>query len=128
MATAVSARFSVWFAETSAVRRHSLAAAEKLSALSSIVTIGRILLRLGLNKLEPSLGGAELFVRPPYSLDLNPIEQVFAKLKTPRRKAAERSVAATSRRIGALLYYFTAAECANHIRNAGCASAKTNVL
>ncbi len=38
--------------------------------------------------------GAKLFL-PPYSLDLNPIEQVFAKLKTLLRKAAERTVEAT---------------------------------
>src|SRR5947208_1621827 len=33
--------------------------------------------------------GAKLFFLPPYSPDLNPIEQVFAKLKTLLRKAAE---------------------------------------
>ncbi len=43
--------------------------------------------------------------------DLNPIEQVFAKLKTLLRKAAERSVEATWKRIGALLYCFSPAEC-----------------
>ena len=47
--------------------------------------------------------GAKLFFLPPYSPDLNPIEQVFAKLKTLLRKAAERSVEATWKRIGALL-------------------------
>ena len=44
--------------------------------------------------------GAKLFFLPPYSPDLNPIEQVFAKLKTLLRKAAERTVEATWRRIG----------------------------
>jgi transposase len=67
--------------------------------------------------------GAKLFFLPPYSPDLNPIEQVFAKLKTLLRKAAERTVEATWRRIGELLQCFTAAECANYIRNAGYASA-----
>lgn len=43
---------------------------------------------------------------PPYSLDLNPIEQVFAKLKHLLRKAAERSVEATWQRIGTLLDAF----------------------
>lgn len=38
--------------------------------------------------------GARLLFLPPYSPDLNPIEQVFAKLKTLLRKAAERSVEA----------------------------------
>ena len=44
--------------------------------------------------------GAHLFFLPPYSPDLNPIEQVFAKLKTLLRKAAERTVEATWKRIG----------------------------
>jgi transposase len=67
--------------------------------------------------------GAKLFFLPPYSPDLNPIEQVFAKLKTLLRKAAERSVEATWKRIGALLQCFTPTECANYLRNAGYASA-----
>ena len=66
--------------------------------------------------------GAKLFFLPPYSPDLNPIEQVFAKLKTLLRKAAERTVEATGQRIGAILRCFTPAECANYIRNAGYAS------
>ena len=36
--------------------------------------------------------GAELRYLPPYSPDLNPIEQAFAKLKALLRKAAERTV------------------------------------
>lgn len=66
--------------------------------------------------------GARLFFLPPYSPDLNPIEQVFAKLKTLLRKAAERTVEATWRRIGALLECFVPSECANYLRNAGYAS------
>lgn len=66
--------------------------------------------------------GAKLFFLPPYSPDLNPIEQVFAKLKTLLRKADERSIEATWRRIGSLLDRFTPAECANYFRNAGYAS------
>ena len=66
--------------------------------------------------------GAKLFFLPPYSPDLNPIEQVFAKLKTLLRKAAERTVEATWRRIGTLLQHFTPQECANYFRNAGYAS------
>jgi transposase len=66
--------------------------------------------------------GAKLIFLPPYSPDLNPIEQVFAKLKTLLRKAAERTVEATWRRVGALLPAFTAQECANYFRNAGYAS------
>jgi transposase len=67
--------------------------------------------------------GAKLLFLPPYSPDLNPIEQVFAKLKTLLRKAAERSVTATWRRIGQLLDAFTAEECANYLVNSGYASA-----
>jgi transposase len=66
--------------------------------------------------------GAKLFFLPPYSPDLNPIEQVFAKLKLLLRKAAERSVEATWMRIGSLLDAFHPHECANYLRNAGYAS------
>jgi transposase len=66
--------------------------------------------------------GARLFFLPPYSPDLNPIEQVFAKLKTLLRKAAERTVEATWKRIGVLLEAFTPQECANYFRNSGYAS------
>ena len=66
--------------------------------------------------------GAKLFFLPPYSHDLNPIEQVFAKLKTLLRKAAERTVEATWKRIGSLLACFTPHECANYFANAGYAS------
>ena len=67
--------------------------------------------------------GAKLFFLPPYSPDLNPIEQVFAKLKTLLRKAAERTTDDTWKRIGQLLDAFSPAECANYLRNAGYASA-----
>ncbi len=67
--------------------------------------------------------GAKLFFLPPYSPDLNPIEQVFAKLKTLLRKAEERTVEATWKRIGQLLEAFAPTECANYLKNAGYASA-----
>ena len=51
--------------------------------------------------------GAKLFFLTPYSPDINPIEQVFAKLKTLLRKPAERTVEATWKRIGVLLDCFT---------------------
>jgi transposase len=66
--------------------------------------------------------GAHLIFLPPYSPDLNPIEQVFAKLKTLLRKAAERTVEATWRRIGKLLDHFSAEECANYLVNSGYAA------
>jgi transposase len=43
--------------------------------------------------------GARLLFLPKYSPDLNPIEQVFAKLKTLVRKAAPRSFDAISNAI-----------------------------
>ena len=67
--------------------------------------------------------GAELRYLPAYSPDLNPIEQVFAKLKTLLRRASERTIEATWKRIGSLIACFTPTECANYIVNAGYASA-----
>ena len=63
--------------------------------------------------------GAHLLFLPPYSPDLNPIEMMFAKLKTLLRKAGERSIAAVWNRIGSLLQTFSPAECANYVRHAG---------
>ena len=62
---------------------------------------------------------AHLLYLPPYSPDLNPIEQVFAKLKHLLRKASERTVEATWKRIGELLDHFTATECSNYLANSG---------
>lgn len=66
--------------------------------------------------------GAHLLFLPAYSPDLNPIEMMFAKLKTLVRKAEERTVEATWRRIGTLLEQFQPDECAAYIRHAGYAS------
>jgi transposase len=66
--------------------------------------------------------GARLFFLPQYSPDLNPIEQVFAKLKTLLRKAGERTVEGTWKRIGTLLGAFSPQECASYLRNSGYAS------
>ncbi len=63
--------------------------------------------------------GAHLLFLPPYSPDLNPIEMVFAKLKTLLRKADERSIAAVWHRIGDLLGQFSSVECSNYLRHAG---------
>jgi transposase len=59
----------------------------------------------------------------PYSPDLNPIEMVFAKLKTLFRKADERTIDASWRRAGNLLDTFTPDECQNYLKHAGYASA-----
>src|SRR5689334_16106091 len=66
--------------------------------------------------------GARVFFLPPYSPDLNPIEQVFAKLKALLRKAGERTVEATWNRLGKLLGYFQPSECSIYFKNAGYAS------
>ena len=63
--------------------------------------------------------GAELRFLPPYSPDLNPIEQGFAKLKAHLRKAQERSLDTLWQRIGSLLDLFQPAECANFFVNSG---------
>jgi transposase len=63
--------------------------------------------------------GATLLYLPPYSPDLNPIEQAFAKLKALLRKAAERSVAGLWDTIGQLIEQFPPAECRNYFANAG---------
>mgnify|MGYP002777162564 FL=1 len=69
--------------------------------------------------------GARLWFLPPYSPDLNPIEQVFAKLKHLLRKAAERSKETLWRKIGDILAMFTPQECGNYLTNSGYASVKT---
>ncbi len=66
--------------------------------------------------------GAKRIFLPAYSPDLNPIEQVFAKLKHLMRKAGERTIDATWNRLGTSLDHFSPQECANYFRNAGYAS------
>jgi transposase len=51
--------------------------------------------------------GARLLYLPPYSPDLNPIEQVFAKLKALLRSAATRTVDALWHAIGQALNAFS---------------------
>jgi transposase len=63
--------------------------------------------------------GAELLYLPPYSPDLNPIEQAFAKLKALLRAAEERSIPALWDRIGSILDAFPAAQCQNFFSHAG---------
>jgi transposase len=68
--------------------------------------------------------GAHLLFLPPYSPDLNPIEQAFAKLKHWMRKTASRSRDSLWRAVGAIIDRFTPDECANYLKNAGYASVK----
>jgi putative transposase len=63
--------------------------------------------------------GAKLIFLPKYSPDLNPIEQLFAKLKHLLRKAAARTIETLTAAVGELLDAFTAEECANYFANSG---------
>ena len=62
---------------------------------------------------------AQLRYLPPYSPDMNPIEQVFAKLKTLLRRTAARTQESLWSATGLLLDRFSPAECANYIRHCG---------
>jgi transposase len=66
--------------------------------------------------------GAHLVFLPAYSPDLNPIEQVFAKLKHLMRDASPRTVEQTWRKAGALLDLFSPRECASYLKNSGYAA------
>lgn len=66
--------------------------------------------------------GAKLAYRPPYSPDLNPIEQVFAKVKHWLRMAEARSIDALHTHVAKLVAAIEPGECANYILNAGYAS------
>ncbi|NTU76348.1 MAG: IS630 family transposase [Alphaproteobacteria bacterium] len=63
--------------------------------------------------------GAEVLYLPPYSPDLNSIEQVFSKLKTLLRSVAARTVDALWDAVGSLFDAFSAQECSNYIANSG---------
>lgn len=63
--------------------------------------------------------GAHLLFLPPYSPDLNPIEMLFAKLKTLFRKADRRTVEEAWREVGRLIDHFSPSECAAYLRHAG---------
>jgi transposase len=66
--------------------------------------------------------GAVLWMLPPYSPDLNPIEQSFSKLKAHLRRAGERSIPALWDQIGTVLQTFTPQECRNYFKHVGYAS------
>ena len=63
--------------------------------------------------------GAELLFLPPYSLDLNPIEMAFSKLKALLHKAAERTVEGLWTAIRQILQTFKPNECRNYFAAAG---------
>jgi transposase len=63
--------------------------------------------------------GARLRYLPPYSPDLNPIEQLFAKFKALLRKIVARSVETLWTAIGELLKQFSPGKCADYFGHAG---------
>ena len=66
--------------------------------------------------------GAKLFYLPPYSPDLNPIEQAFSKLKTLLRKENARTTERVKKCIAKLIQQIQPAECLNYFQEAGYAS------
>jgi transposase len=63
--------------------------------------------------------GARLLYLPPYSPDLNPIEQAFAKLKALLRSAAARTLPDLWAAIRQAFTRFTPQECCNYLAAAG---------
>ena len=63
--------------------------------------------------------GAERRFLPSYSPDMDPIEQVFAKVENTLRKMARRTVDALWNAIGVAIDDFSPTECLNYFRNAG---------
>ncbi len=63
--------------------------------------------------------GAHLLFLPKYSPDLNPIEQVFAKLKTLIRKIGARTYDALCDAAAEVLAKYTTQECAAYLQNSG---------
>ena len=72
----------------------------------------------GVHEAIEAVGATPLYL-PPYSPDLNPIEQVFAKLKAILRKVGARTVDDLWRAIGNALDEFSPTECRNYLVNAG---------
>jgi transposase len=68
--------------------------------------------------------GAKLIFLPPYSPDLNPIEQTFSKIKSVLQKAMGRTVQAAEAAIADVIPTISPTECRNDFRNAGYASAE----
>lgn len=63
--------------------------------------------------------GARLLFLPPYSPDLNPIENAFSKLKALLRKAAARSIEQLWDAIARIIQTYSPHECANYFAAAG---------
>jgi transposase len=63
--------------------------------------------------------GAKLMFLPPYSPDLNPIENAFAKLKALLRKVAARTIDQLWEAIAQIIQTYSKTECANYFAAAG---------
>ena len=63
--------------------------------------------------------GARVFYLPPYSPDFNPIEQLFAKLKSFLRKAKARTVERLWKAIASFLKTVSKGECKAYLANSG---------
>jgi transposase len=63
--------------------------------------------------------GATLLYLPPCSPALNPVEQVFAKLKALLRAEAARTVEALWAAVGRLIARFPAAQCVRYLAHCG---------
>lgn len=90
------------------LRRHDIVVMDNLSSHK----------REGVREAVEAVGARVLYL-PPYSPDLNPIEQVFAKLKALLRKFEERTMDALWHRLGALVDQFPRRECRNYFRHCG---------
>ena len=73
---------------------------------------------VGVKEAIEAVDAAVLYL-PAYSPDLNPIEQVFSKLKALLRKAAERTIPGLWRRIRSILRTVSEKESLNFFRHAG---------
>lgn len=68
--------------------------------------------------------GATLVYLPAYSPDLNPIEQVFSKVKSLLRKSEERTRPGLWNRLGQIVDLFKPDECQRYFRHCGYAAAR----
>ena len=70
-------------------------------------------------KVEKESVGVQVVCLPVYSADLNPIENVFAKLKSLVRKLKLRTMETLWQRLGKLCDVFLPDECKNYFKHAG---------
>jgi transposase len=103
-----------------AIWRRPITAREDEAASSETHQLGRTACNVLLSvRAAIAAAGAQLFLLPPYSPDMNPIEMAFAKLKTLLRQAPERTRDCLWHRIGVLLDHSTPDECANYLGASG---------